>query len=238
VKNIDQASAVGCAELPAELADCTPFSGHLISLLRHGTEDDSDELTLGMIRDAVEDDMSGCGTEHDQPRMILNDARENVALFTNQMARSGRRRRLPIPASAEDWVRAIKYPNEDDLNSLLADPQKAGRVVAILSRKRDGNGQTIARHVNERADREFRLRRTLLKADAEALAHPVAGSASGVGIVAALHHLSPSSACPPPTAITWRPALRPGSPWSAPTRRPGRTRTSSRSSGSGISQAS
>jgi hypothetical protein len=29
-------------------------------------------------------------------------------------------------------------------------------VVAILSRKRDQNGQTIARHVNERADREFR----------------------------------------------------------------------------------
>lgn len=156
VKNIDQASAVGCPELPAVLAGCTPFSGHLINLLRQGTEDDSDELTLGMIRDAVEDDMSGCGTEHDQPRMILNDARENMALFTNQMARSERRRRPPIPASAEDWVRAVKYPNEDDLSQLLADPQKAGRVVAILSRKRDGNGQTIARHVNERADREFR----------------------------------------------------------------------------------
>jgi hypothetical protein len=155
VKNIDQASAVGCPELLGELADCTPFSGHLLNLLLNGTEEDNDELTLGMIRDAVEDDMSECGTEHDEPRMILNDARESMALFTNQKARSERKRRPPTPASAEEWARIMKHPTEDDLDQLLADPPKTGKVVAILSKKRDGHGQGVARHISERADREF-----------------------------------------------------------------------------------
>jgi hypothetical protein len=155
VKNIDEASAVGCPELSGELTDCTAFSGHLLRLLRDGTEEDSDELTLGMIRDAVEDDMSRCGAEHDQPRMILNDARESMALFANQKARS-ERKRLPLaPTSAEEWARILKHPTEDDLDRLLEDPPKAGKVVAILSRKRDGSGQSIARHISDRADREF-----------------------------------------------------------------------------------
>jgi hypothetical protein len=155
VKNIDEASAVGCPDLPGELADCTPFSGHLLSLLRDGTDEDGGELTLGMIRDAVEDDMSRCGSEHDEPRMILNDARDSMALFTNQKAESERKRRPPPPASAEDWARVLKHPTEDDLDQLLADPQKAGKVVAILSRKRDGQSQSIARHIGERANEEF-----------------------------------------------------------------------------------
>jgi hypothetical protein len=155
VKHIDEASAVGCSGLPGELADCTPFSGHLLNLLLNGTEEDNDELTLGMIRDAVEDDMSECGTEHDEPRMILNDARESMALFTNQKARSERKRRPPTPASAEEWARIMKHPTEDDLDQLLADPPKTGKVVAILSKKRDGHGQGVARHISERADREF-----------------------------------------------------------------------------------
>jgi hypothetical protein len=155
VKNIDEASAVGCPELAGELADCTPFSGHLLSLLKDGTEEDSDELTLGMIRDAVEDEMSKCGAEHGEPRMILNDARESMALFTNQKTGPERKRLPPAPASAEEWARTLKHPTEHDLDQLLADPPKAGKVVAILSKKRDGHGQSIARHISERADREF-----------------------------------------------------------------------------------
>lgn len=155
VKRFDEASAVGCPELPRELADCTPFSGHLLRLLQDGMEEVSDELTLGMIRDAVEDDMSKCSPEHDQPRMILNDARESMALFSNQKARSERKRVLPAAASAEEWARTFKHPTEDDVNRLLADPAKAGRVVSILSRRRDENGQNVARFISERADREF-----------------------------------------------------------------------------------
>jgi hypothetical protein len=155
VKNVDEASAVGCPELPVGLADCTPFSGHLLKLLRDGMEEDSDELTLGMIRDAVEDDMSKCDLEHDQPRMILNDARESMALFSNQKARSARKRLLPAAASAEEWARTFRHPTEDDLDRLLADPPKAGKVVAVLSKKRDEHDQSIARYISERADREF-----------------------------------------------------------------------------------
>jgi hypothetical protein len=155
VKNVDRASAAACPELPDELAGCTPFSGHLLNLLRHGSEDDGDALTLGTLRDAVEGDMLRCGTEHDQPRMILNDAREEMELFTNQVNRSQPRRRRPIRASAEDWVRDVKRPTEDDLNRLLADPHEAGRVVAILSGRPDANGQAIARLINDRADSQF-----------------------------------------------------------------------------------
>jgi hypothetical protein len=155
VKNVDNASAVGCPELPGALAACTPFSGHLLKLLQDGIEEDSDELTLGMIRDAVEIDMSMCSPEHDQPRMILNDARESMALFSNQRARSERKRFMPTGASAEEWARTFKHPTEDDVKRLLTDPPKAGKVVALLSKRRDENGQSVARYISERADREF-----------------------------------------------------------------------------------
>jgi hypothetical protein len=155
VKNIDEASAVGCPELPGEFANCTPFSGHLLRFLRDGTDENSDELSLGMIRDAVEEDMSACGLGHDQPRMILNDARESMTLFGNNKDRSERKRLFPVAASAEEWARTFKHPTEEDVDQLLADPSKAGKVVAVLSKKRDENGQSIARYISERADREF-----------------------------------------------------------------------------------
>lgn len=153
MKSVDDALAVGCPKLEGELASCTPFSGHLLNLLRNGTDEDSDELTLGMMRDALEEGMPACSAGHDQPRMILNDARESMALFTNGTVRDfsghGRRRRPSAPASAEDWVKTVKHPTDSDLDQLLADPRKAGQVVALL---RHGSGKSLAKSIAQRAD--------------------------------------------------------------------------------------
>lgn len=155
VKNTGQASAAGCPQLPAGFRECTVFSGHLLNILSNGTRDHNDELTLGLIRDAVHADMSGCGTYHDLPRMILNDAREGMPLFTNRMARRGRAR-PPSPASATEWVETMMRESDYNVDDLLADPRLAGKVVALLSREPDEAGQHIALRVNKRANEVFR----------------------------------------------------------------------------------
>jgi hypothetical protein len=154
--NVNEASAIGCRQLPADLAACTPFSGHLLNILRDGTSDHNDELTLGLIRDAVRRDMRGCGTYHDLPRMILNDAREGMPLFTNRMAPTRRERPPSVPASAAEWVETMMRESDYELDQLLADPGKTGQVVALLSKEPDEAGQRIALRVNERANRRFR----------------------------------------------------------------------------------
>jgi hypothetical protein len=155
VKSIDEASAVGCSQLPKDLAVCTPFSGHLLNVLKYGTDDHNDELTLGLIRDAVRRDMHGCGTRHDLPRMTLNDAREGMPLFTNRMKPAERNRPPSVPASAEEWVKAMLRDSDYELDKLLADPPRAGKVVALLSEESDEAGQRIAMRVNKRANQVF-----------------------------------------------------------------------------------
>lgn len=155
VKDTDQASAAGCPQLRAGLRECTSFSGHLLNILSRGTRDHNDELTLGLIRDAVRRDMSGCGTYHDLPRMILNDAREGMPLFTNRMAPPGRGR-PPSPASAQEWVDTMMRESDYDLDQLLEDPRKAGKVVALLSKVPEEAGQLMALRVNKRANEHFR----------------------------------------------------------------------------------
>lgn len=155
IKNTDQASAAGCPQLPAALGECTPFSGHLLNILSRGTRDHNDELTLGLIWDAVRKDMRGCGTYHDLPRMILNDAREGMSLFTNRMSRPDRERLPSIPASAADWVESMLRESDYELDELLVDPRKAGEVVALLAKEPDEAGMRIAMRVNKRADELF-----------------------------------------------------------------------------------
>jgi hypothetical protein len=156
VKNTDLASAVGCYRLPEPLGECTPFSGHLLNILSNGTRDPDNELTLGLIRDAVYKDMRACGSNHDVPRMILNDAREGMPLFTNRMAPFNRERLPSTPDSAEEWVEIMLREGDYDLGRLLANPRTAGQVVALLFRERDEAGQRIAVRVNEKANEKFR----------------------------------------------------------------------------------
>lgn len=156
VKNTDQASAAGCPHLPPALRGCTPFSGHLLNILSRGTKDHNDELTLGLIRDAVRKDMRGCGTYHDLPRMILNDAREGMPLFTNRMSLPDRERLPSTPASAAEWVETMMRESDYELDQLLTDPRKAGEVVALLSKEPDEAGQRVALRVNKRAHELFR----------------------------------------------------------------------------------
>jgi hypothetical protein len=156
VKSIDEASAAGCSQLTEDLAECTPFSGHLLHVLKSGTDDHNDELTLGLIRDAVGRDMRGCGTRHDLPRMTLNDAREGMPLFTNRRKPTQRNRPPSVPASAQEWVKTMMRDSDYELDELLADPGKAGKVVALLSEEADEAGPLIATRVNERANQLFR----------------------------------------------------------------------------------
>ena len=157
VKNVPQASATGCKseKLPVQFRECTPFSGHLLNVLQRGTRDSDDDLTLGMIRDAVSRDMESCDTDHDSPRMILNDARERMPLFSNRMDLARRQRSDVRLSTVEEWVAAIMAEGSYELDQLLADPGKTGEVVARLSRDHDEAGRLVALRVNERANKFF-----------------------------------------------------------------------------------
>lgn len=156
VKTVDLASALGCPQLPPEFAACTPFSGHLLKVLSQGTRNHNDGLNLGLIRDAVKEDLRSCGGgRHDEPRMALNDAREGVPLFTNRMAASGRERPPRRPRTAEEWVSAVMRENEVALDALLADAELAGDVVARLWARPEDAGRRVARRINGRATQLF-----------------------------------------------------------------------------------
>jgi hypothetical protein len=157
VKDVNLASALGCPRLPERFAGCTPFSGHLLRVLSNGTRNHNDELNLGVIRDAVKEDLRACiGGEHDQPRMILNDAREGVPLFTNRLSRSKRERPPHEPNTAEEWVSTVMRENDVELDALLTNAQLAGDVVARLWERSDGSGRRVARRINDKATEQFR----------------------------------------------------------------------------------
>jgi hypothetical protein len=157
VKDVPLTSALGCSKLPERLAACTPFSGHLLNVLSRGTSDHNDTLNLGLIRDAVRKDLSGCGVgQHEQPRMILNDAREGVPLFTNRTAPAARQRPPHLPNTAREWVSALMKENEVELDALLTDATMTGDVVAELWKGPGESGRRIARRINDRATEHFR----------------------------------------------------------------------------------
>ncbi|GAA1934147.1 caspase family protein [Kitasatospora viridis] len=155
LRNADHASAEGCSALPGELAECTPFSGHLLNVLRTGTQDHHARLTLGLVRDAVKQQMHVCPTPHDVPRMSLNDARESTPLFTNRMASSARNQRPRRPVEAEQWVRTLRSYDDSELEELLADPRKTGEVVALLHREADEGSRLIAQRIDAEANSRY-----------------------------------------------------------------------------------
>lgn len=157
VKDVSLASALGCPRLPERFAVCTPFSGHLLKVLSSGTRNHNDELNLGLIRDAVKEDLRDCdGAQHDQPRMILNDAREGVPLFTNLMAAAKRERPPHQPGTADEWVSTVMRENDVVLDALFVDAELTGDVVARLWVRPEDAGRRVARRINDRATRLFR----------------------------------------------------------------------------------
>jgi Caspase domain len=159
VKKFNRAGAEGCEnpELPPELRKCTPFSGHLLNVLKKGSATYRDTLSLGVIRDAVRAEMAECNRHRDLPRMILNDASDDAPLFTNRRRPSWRDPKPVDPPSEEAWVSILmeKQHAEYDLNQLFADPGKTGRVVVALSRQAGEAGRIKALDVNERASVHF-----------------------------------------------------------------------------------
>ncbi|OIV38392.1 hypothetical protein BIV57_05715 [Mangrovactinospora gilvigrisea] len=146
----------GCPSLSDGLAGCTPFSGHLLDVLRRGTDDYHSHLTLGLLRDAVEQSMAGCDQAHHEPRMLLNDAHEKYVLATNRMDPADRRPRPGNPVDPDQWVATLLRDAECDLEDLLRDADKTGEVVARLSANRDERWQSRAQAVADRAFRTFR----------------------------------------------------------------------------------
>ncbi|MFJ9426078.1 hypothetical protein [Streptomyces sp. NPDC101249] len=148
--------AEGCAALPGELARCTPFSGHLLNVLRRGTRDYDHRLTIGLLREAVQTEMERCeGGDHQAPRMALNDAREGTALFTNHMEASRRVKAPPLLEAPADWARALLLDRDSRLHELLRDEYATGAVVALLTSRRDEASRNLARHINARANDLF-----------------------------------------------------------------------------------
>ena len=126
-------------------------------MLSNGTRNHNDELNLGLIRDAVKEDLRDCGgAQHDQPRMILNDAREGVPLFSNRMPAARRERPPHQPNTADEWVSAVLRENDVTLETLLVNPELAGDVVARLWTRPEDSGRRIAWRINDRATKLFR----------------------------------------------------------------------------------
>jgi Caspase domain len=146
-------SAEGCPNLAPEFADCTPFSGHLLQLLRAGTRDHPDHFTIGHLREAVKDSMESCGT-HSVPKMLLNDASESTPIFTNHMD-SRRRHPVPTPGKPAEWARVLKLDRMTRLTELLTDERNAGAVVAFLRDQPDPESRDLARHIEAEASRSY-----------------------------------------------------------------------------------
>lgn len=120
----------GCHRLQYEdLRECTPFSGHLLEILRNGTKDDSDKLTLGMIRNALERNMNSCGI-HDEP-LFIPTAKEETPFFINRTD-SDKREKPVIPDSAAGWAKLIGEGGSFDFSSFLERPSVAGDAIALL----------------------------------------------------------------------------------------------------------
>ncbi|RAG84616.1 hypothetical protein DN069_15670 [Streptacidiphilus pinicola] len=160
VKDVEAADAEGCASLPDALRECTPFSGHLLHVLRDGTTDPKDRLTIGLLREAVKLKM----TEHDhnRPGMLLNDASENIPLFTNRKHRL-HRDRSRVPSDVEDWIKHLMLDQDYLLDELFRNEEMVGDVVGRLSRRKDEASQRLAGHLDEQADQRFKKPNTFAR---------------------------------------------------------------------------
>ncbi|MEU6378230.1 hypothetical protein [Streptomyces sp. NPDC046909] len=156
VKNLNFASADGCSSLPGDLAQCTPFSGHLLRILQNGTKDYNHQLTIGLLREAVKREMERCpAARHQVPRMSLNDARDGTPLFTNRMEPTRRDLAPQLPVAPEEWVRTLMLDRDDRLEELLKDAGKTGDVVALLSAQPDEASRHLASYIDDRANTAF-----------------------------------------------------------------------------------
>ncbi len=157
VKSVNAASAVGCDALPGDLRVCTPFSGHLLNVLWHGTEHNNSALTIGLLRDAVQTEMGECeASQHHAPRMVLNDARESTPLFTNRMAPDMRVPNPRAPTTVAEWVTALRRNWEYHSPSVLRDPRMCADVVNRLRGQGDEASQELAQRLHARAAAELR----------------------------------------------------------------------------------
>ncbi|MFG2554793.1 hypothetical protein ACGFWF_33345 [Streptomyces sp. NPDC048581] len=145
--NVHNAWAGACPNLPAPLDGCTTFSGHLLNVLAQGMPEHPDDLTLGALRAGIDEGMQECGVHH-TPRMLLNDASEAAALFTNHA--KGRRSRTRAPVTVDEWVRELLLNGERNLPELMRLPDLAGRVVVRL-KAGDEQSRELARRVDARA---------------------------------------------------------------------------------------
>lgn len=130
----DTVYASGCGNLgDEELGSCTPFSAHLLRILKHGIAESSDKLTIGMIKDALDREMTLYGCRHPRPRIITNTLSHRDPLFANNISPDAARNALHnAPETSEDWIRVIKRETAPDLTALFVDPEKTARVTARL----------------------------------------------------------------------------------------------------------
>ncbi|HYQ68045.1 hypothetical protein [Actinophytocola sp.] len=148
--------AKGCSNLPGRFPGCTPFSGHLMNVLSNGTTDYESQLTLGMVRDALRDEMQNCqDAVHDMPKMLLNNAREREPLFTNHMDPERRNDAPVMPVGPEDWAHRLRRDSRLSLSFLLRDPGTAGDVVAHLYQTTDEANRDIARNIHDAANNNY-----------------------------------------------------------------------------------
>lgn len=156
VKNQAYASAEGCGSLPESFAQCTPFSGHLLHVLQQGTQDYNHQLTIGLLREAVKNEMDHCRTtRHQVPRMSLKDAPEGTPLFTNRMEVQRRAQSPQVPVDPDGWIKALMLDRESQLDRLLMDERRTGDVVARLRARSDDMSRNLARYIDARANKAF-----------------------------------------------------------------------------------
>ncbi|MDI5966461.1 caspase family protein [Streptomyces sp. SL13] len=156
------APADGCAALPPAFSACTPFSGHLLHLLQTGTTANVEHFTIGQLREAVKHSMKTCRTDHPMPKMVLNDANENIPIFPNRMEH-GRRIEDVAPQGPAAWIDALKFGRATRLPELLRDEGMAGDVVALLRARRDPECSELARLVEAEASRTYRNSETFVR---------------------------------------------------------------------------
>lgn len=144
---VHSAPALACPNLPASLDTCTPFSGHLLNVLRQGMPTHSDDLTLGALRAGIGAQMGDCGV-HPQPRMLLNDASESAPLFTNRAR--GREPQRPALTTVAAWVSELLLNGTHRLGELMNRPDLAGGAAAQL-RLGDDQSRELARSVGRKA---------------------------------------------------------------------------------------
>lgn len=148
------AAADGCPELDEQFSACTPFSGHLLQLLRTGTTTAADHLTIGQLRDAVGSSITSCATGHSAPNLKLNGASDSTPIFPNRMER-GRRPRRADPQTPEDWITLLMHDRETWLPLLLNDEVRAGDVVRRLMSGHDPEREKLGRYISRRASRAY-----------------------------------------------------------------------------------